>query len=44
MPGEKTKSRMKRKQYEKTLGKLQTELARLQEWVVQQEACVYRRV
>jgi polyphosphate kinase len=34
MPGEKTKSRMKRKQYEKTLGKLQTELARLQEWVV----------
>ncbi len=28
-----TKSKMKRKQYEKELRKLQTELCRLQEWV-----------
>ncbi len=33
---EKSNRRMKRKQYEKTLLKLQTELSRLQEWVVHQ--------
>src|SRR6201997_3379214 len=33
---EETRPRMKRKEYEKELGKLQTELCRLQEWVVHQ--------
>src|SRR5262249_47302313 len=33
--GEGAKPRMKRKEYEKELRKLQTELCRLQEWVVQ---------
>jgi polyphosphate kinase 2 (PPK2 family) len=39
MPTEKAKPKMTLKQYEKVLRKLQTELCRLQEWVVHQRGC-----